>query len=249
MAVMRTSLLGGLVESLVANRNRGEENVRIFEIGRCFEGSAADASVQPERIAALAYGSRVPEQWAERAMPVDLFDLKGDLEALVGRGALELVPFAHPALHPGQSAEIRLDRRGIGILGALHPRLQQKYELPLATVVFEVLTAPVLEGSFPRVSAVSKMPSVRRDLAVTVPENVPAGAILARIRAHLPPGVREIEVFDLYRGKGVEPGRKSLAFRIVMQDTDRTLTDSDAEAAVASIRKELETSFKAEPRT
>ena len=249
MSVMRTTLLGGLVQALRANLNRGEERARLFEIGRCFEGSAADLATQPERVAGLAFGSRLPEQWAEKAAPVDFFDVKGDVEALAGAKPLEFSAASHPACHPGRCAVVRLEGRPVGFVGEVHPRLQMKYELPSAPVVFELRVAPLLEGSMPRFGGVSRMPVVRRDYAFTVEETVPVGTLLAAVRGRLPAFVREVEVFDQYRGKGVEPGKKSLALRIVMQDTDRTLTDSEVEEIVASIREQLNQEFKAQPRT
>jgi phenylalanyl-tRNA synthetase beta chain len=249
MSVMRTSLLGGLVQTLRANLNRGEPRVRVFEVGRCFHGSDPDVAVQPERIAAIAFGARWPEQWAERSTASDFFDAKGDLEALAAGRALEFAPGNHPSCHPGRCARVRLGGREIGFVGELHPRLQQKYELPSAPVLFEVLTGPLLEGEPPRFGELSRMPAVRRDYAFLVAESVPAGELLAAVRERVPAIVREVEVFDEYRGKGVDPGQKSLALRIVMQDTDRTLTDSEVEGVVASIREQLNEQFKAKPRT
>jgi phenylalanyl-tRNA synthetase beta chain len=252
MSVMRTTLLGGLVQTLRGNLNRGEERVRVFELGRCFMGPAADAAVQPERIAALAYGPRFPEQWGEggqKGPQVDFFDAKGDLARLAGRQRLEFRAGAHPACHPGRSAVVSLAGRPIGVVGELHPRLQQRYELALAPVFFEVETAPLLEGGIARFLGLSRMPVVRRDMAFLVADSVPAGELLAAVRGRVPGFVREVEVFDQYRGKGVAPGKKSLALRIVMQDTDRTLTDSEVEEVVASVRELLDQQFEAKPRT
>ena len=249
MSVMRTTLLGGLVQTLRANLNRGAPRARLFEIGRCFEGAEADIGVQPERIAALAYGARWPEQWAEKSAAVDFFDAKGDLERLAGPRALEFAVAIHPACHPGRCASVLQGGKPIGIVGELHPRLQQKYDLDQPVVVFEVLTGPLLEGDFPRFQGLSRMPVVRRDVAFTVAEAVSAGRILAALRGRVPAWVREVEIFDLYRGKGVEPGQKSLALRIVMQDTDRTLTDSEVEDLVASVKGLLDEQFQARPRT
>jgi phenylalanyl-tRNA synthetase beta chain len=249
MAVMRTTLLGGLVQTLVGNLNRGAGHVRIFEIGRAFEGVAADVDVQPERIAGLAYGPRWPEQWGEKAVPVDFFDAKGDVEALAAGRALEFTAASHPACHPGRCARVRIGGVDAGIVGELHPRLQQQYELDTPPVVFELLTGPLLEGALPAFSGLSRMPVVRRDLALIVGENVPAAALVASAKKGLPGFVRAVEVFDQYRGKGVADGQKSLALRIVMQDTDRTLTDSEVEGVVASIREQLNQEFQAKPRT
>jgi phenylalanyl-tRNA synthetase beta chain len=248
MGVMRSSLLGGLVHTLRANLNRGEPWVRIFEIGRCFEGDSADVAVQPERIAGLAFGSVRPEQWSEKPAAADFFDAKGDVETLGGAG-LAFEAGTHAACHPGRCAIVRHGGRVIGVVGELHPRWQQKYDLPGPAVVFELLTGPLLDGEAPRFRGISRMPAVRRDLACTFPEEVAVGAVLDAVRTGLPPWVREFEVFDQYRGKGVDAGRKSLAFRIVMQDTDRTLTDSEVEGVVASIREQLTKEFKAQPRT
>jgi phenylalanyl-tRNA synthetase beta chain len=250
--VMRTTLLGGLVKTLRDNLNRGEARVRVFEIGRCFEGAAADLAVQPERVAALAYGPRYPEQWAEageKGPGVDYFDVKGDLERVSGRTALAFEAGSHPACHPGRCAIVSHAGRPVGVVGELHPRLQQACELDSAPVYFEMLTDPLRQGDFPRFQGLSRMPVVRRNISFSIADSTPIGAVLAAIRGRVPPFVREVEVFDQYRGKGVEPGKKSLALRIVMQDTDRTLTDSEVEGVVASIREQLDQQFQAKPRT
>lgn len=249
MSVMRSTLLGGLVQTLRGNLNRGENRVRIFEIGRCFEASDPDVAVQPERIAGLTYGSRWPEQWGAKGEPVDFFDAKGDLQALVGARPLEFAATSHPACHPGRCARVSSAGRLLGVVGELHPRLQQIYELDTPPVLFELATEPLLEGDFPRFQGLSRMPVVRRDISFEVAQEVPVGAMLAAVRAGVPALVREVEVFDQYRGKGVEAGKKSLALRIVMQDTDRTLTDSEVEGVVASIREQLIEKFQAKPRT
>ena len=248
-SVMRSNLIAGLVQTLRGNLNRGEDRVRVFEIGRCFLGTEPDPAVQPERIAGLAYGTRFPEQWGEKSSRVDFYDAKGALEALAGSRALAFAPATHPACHPGRCATVSLGGNAIGIVGELHPRLQQSYELPTPPVVFEVLTQPLLDGDFPRFGGISRMPVVRRDYSFEVAEDTPVGAMLAALRGRVPSFVREVEVFDLYRGKGVEAGKKSLALRIVMQDTDRTLTDSEVESVMASIRDQLNEQFQAKPRT
>jgi len=249
MSVMRSTLLGGLVATLRSNLNRGEPRARLFEIGRCFDGAEASLDVQPEKVAGLAFGSRFPDQWGEKGADVDFFDVKGDVEALAGNRKLAFEAASHPACHPGRCARVSVDGQPVGIVGELHPRLQQLYELDRPPVVFELATGPLLEGPAPRFQGVSRMPVVRRDLAFTVAENQPAGPVLEAVRGQVPGFVREVEVFDQYRGKGIEPGQKSLALRIVMQDTARTLTDSEVEAVMASIREQLLRQFKAKPRT
>jgi phenylalanyl-tRNA synthetase beta chain len=249
MSVMRTSLLGGLLQTLRANLNRGEDRARLFEIGRCFERDEPSVAAQPERLAAVAFGGARPEQWGEKLAAADFFDAKGDLETLAQGIELAFERGSHPACHPGRCAIVRVDGKPAGILGELHPRWQQKYELPAPAVLFELLTEPLLRRHAPRFQGISRMPVVRRDVAALFPEATPIGAVLEAVRRRLPPWAREFEVFDQYRGKGIEAGRKSLAFRIVMQDTDRTLTDSEVEDLVASIREQLHKEFDAQPRT
>lgn len=250
MDVMRSTLIGGLVAAVKSNLNRDEERVRLFEIGRCFLGEGPEESEQPERLAAITYGARLPEQWADKAPAADFYDAKGDLEAIAGPTVrLEFRRGQHPACHPGRCARVWLGEREVGVVGELHPRLQQKVELATAPVLFEIDTAVLLAGQAPRFAGVSRMPTVRRDLAVVVDDTLAVGSILAAVRATVPAAVREVEIFDQYRGKGVEAGRKSLAFRIVMQDTARTLTDAEVEEMVASIRRLLTEKFQASART
>jgi phenylalanyl-tRNA synthetase beta chain len=249
MDVMRSTLAGGLVSAVKSNLNRDEERVRLFELGRCFVGEGPEAGEQPERLAGITYGTRLPEQWADKAPAADFYDAKGDLEAIAGDARLEFVPARHPAFHPGRCAQVMAGGRAAGWVGELHPRLQLKYELAAAPVLFEVDCDVLLAGRAPRFAGVSRMPTVRRDLAVVVDESLPVGAILESVRASVPACVREVEVFDQYRGKGVESGRKSLAFRIVMQDTARTLTDAEVEEIVGSVRHLLTEKHKAVPRT
>jgi phenylalanyl-tRNA synthetase beta chain len=249
MSVMRTTLLGGLVATLRANLNRGEPRARLFEVGRVFDGSEARLDVQPEKVAGLAYGPRFPEQWGEKTAPVDFFDVKGDVEVLAGSRALAFEAASHPACHPGRCARVLLDGRPLGIVGELHPRLQQASELDRPPVVFELLTGPLLEGLPARFQGFSRMPVVRRDLSFLLAEKQPVGPVLQALREGVPAFVRHVEVFDQYRGQGIEPGQKSLALRIVMQDTDRTLTDSEVEAVMASMREKLLRQFQAKPRT
>ena len=249
MDVMRSTLIGGLVATVKANLNRGEPRGRLFEIGRCFLGEGPQPHEQPERLAGITYGTRLPEQWAEKTPGADFFDAKGDLEAIAGTVKLAFRRASHPAFHPGRCARVLAGDREVGVVGELHPRLQLKYELAAAPVLFEIDCGVLLAGRAPRFEGVSRMPTVRRDLAVVVSEDLAAGAILEAVRASLPPVVREVEVFDQYRGKGVENGRKSLAFRIVMQDTARTLTDAEVEEIVGSVRQLLAQKFKALPRT
>ena len=239
MGVMRTSLLGGLVGTLVSNLKRQAERVRVFELGRCFIPTTNDALgtgyAQPLRIAALAAGPAVAEQWGQPTRSADFFDLKGDLEAIFAPRTLVFERAGHPALHPGRSARVLLAGQPIGVIGEIHPRWRQKYELPDAAVMFEVELAPLLDARMPRYQEVSRFPQVVRDIALVVPQTTEVAALQAAFRAAAPDYVREIRLFDVYQGKGIAADSKSLAFRVVMQDTQKTLADGDADAAVASL--------------
>lgn len=233
MSVMRSTLWGGLLEALLYNINRKQERVRLFEIGACF-GREGDAYTHRTRMAGLCYGDAVPEQWGEGARKVDFYDVKADVEALT-RGRARFVAGEHPALHPGQSARIEIDGVAVGWLGGLHPKWQQHYQLPSGAVLFELDLNPLLEQEVPRFNEVAKFPPVRRDLAVVVDESVPAQALIDAMNEANVSAVNEVALFDQYRGKGVPEGKKSLAFLVVMQDTQKTLTDEDTDAAVARL--------------
>jgi phenylalanyl-tRNA synthetase beta chain len=231
MSVMRSSLLGGLLASLRTNLARRQSRVRLFEVGGCFAGEAGSYT-QHERLAGLAYGGALSEQWSSAARNVDFYDVKGDVEALFAPRSLTFQAAPHPASHPGRSARILLDGRAIGWIGELHPQWQQQYELAQAVVWFEVELAALTQGGVPRLADISRFPPVRRDLALLVDENLPVAALLDAMRSENAPNVVELALFDLYRGKGVEHGKKSLAFRVLLQDTQKTLTDNEIEKSM-----------------
>jgi phenylalanyl-tRNA synthetase beta chain len=183
------------------------------------------------RVAAAAFGPALEEQWGAKARSVDFFDLKADLEALCAPLAPRFEAVKHPALHPGRSARVVLEGKPAGWLGELHPRWQQKYELPQPVVVFEMDAEALAETPLPRPAVPSKFPAVVRDIAVVVDAAVPAQALLDAARAGKPKIVQDVTLFDLYHGANLPSGKKSLAFRVVMQDTERTLTDEEADSA------------------
>lgn len=243
MSVMRASLLPGLVQTLRHNLNHGQERLRLFEVGRCFLGTGAQA--QPQRLAGLAYGPVWPEQWAAPTRSVDFYDVKADVAALFWPRQPEFTPDVHPALHPGQSARIRIDGREVGWLGSLHPRLAQKYELVTRPILFELDVEALTQRVLPRYGGLSRYPAVRRDIAVVVDAGLEVGAIIAAVRTALPPTITEFDLFDVYQGQGIEPGKKSLAFRMLLQHTEKTLTDAEIEAAVAEVLALLTARFDA----
>jgi phenylalanyl-tRNA synthetase beta chain len=273
-SVMRTSLAGGLVAALKYNLNRKATRVRLFEAGRAFvrDASAAEGPLsvrgirQPVRLAALAYGAAFDEQWGVADRDIDFFDVKGDLESLVPTGALRFEPAHYPALHPGRSARVSLGGESIGWIGELHPRWLQKYELPRAPVLFEIDVEPLLTVKLPAAAPVPRFPEVQRDVALWFDDSVSLQDIYdvvaelaetdARLRC-----LRQFRLFDLYRpsvrasSKVAEVGanamlnkEKSLAFRLLLQDTERTLAEAQAEAAVAAIVEGLSTRLSGRPR-
>lgn len=238
MAVMRTTLWAGLVQALVYNANRQQGRVRLFESGLRFL-PGPDGLGQERAIAGLAYGTVQPEQWGETTRPVDFFDLKADVEALLAlagvNGQARFVAASHPALHPGQSARIDLDGSPLGWIGALHPTVVDRLDLAAGALVFELALEPLLQGRLPRFRELSRFPAVRRDIAVVVDSSQPVDAVLAVIRRSAPDTLQELKLFDLYTGKGIDSGRKSLALGLTLQADSRTLTDSEVDAALGNI--------------
>ncbi|MDR1368334.1 MAG: phenylalanine--tRNA ligase subunit beta [Candidatus Accumulibacter sp.] len=257
MSVMRSSLLSGLVANLVTNLKRKQNRVRLFEAGRCFfrdpEGMPVAGFSQPWKLAAIAYGTALPEQWATAPRNVDFFDLKGDIELLLAPYSefinvrFEKIP--HPALHPGRSATLSIGEKPVGVVGELHPQWVQRYEFPLAPIVFEIDLDILRRTKMPKYAEVSQQPLAIRDLSVVVDQKIEIRDILEGLNTDSPACVREIKLFDVYTGKGVDPGKKSLAFRIVMQDTQRTLQDMEVDAAVQRMLIYLQNSFAAQIRT
>jgi phenylalanyl-tRNA synthetase beta chain len=255
------------------NLNRKVNRARLFEIGRVFrrDPAAADGPLavqgiaQPTCVAGLAYGPTDDEQWGTATREVDYYDVKGDVERLFAPMPVEFFPATHGALHPGRSARIELEGRTVGVLGELHPRLQQKYELPRTAVLFELELEPLLTRSLPQVRELSKFQPLQRDIAIVVDESVSYRQIRAAIDSRSRSdgrlsALREVRLFDVYRPRtsaattlevsanALLNKEKSLAFRIFLQDTARPLSDTDADAAVAAVVEELALRFGARQR-
>ena len=233
MSVMRSTPLGGLLDALTYNLNRKQSRVRLFEIGACFAADGTSYS-QQNKLAGLCYGDAEPEQWGADSRSIDFFDVKADIEALTGN-SVTFTAAQHPALHPGQCAQILLQDRPIGVLGSLHPRLQQQHDLPRSTVLFEMDLEALLTVRMPQFTEVPKFPPIRRDLALVVDESVTVQAMLDAMKSVADNVVSEVALFDVYRGKGIDQGKKSLAFLVLMQDTQKTLTDEDADTAITKM--------------
>lgn len=247
LSVMRSGLIASLVDCLRLNLSRQRERVRLFETGRCFS-RAASGYEQVMMLGGLAYGEAVPEQWGVTGRKVDFYDVKSDVEAAVAPGIARFEAAQHPALHPGRSAKVTLEGVAIGWLGELHPRLQQEYDLPYAPMVFELNLDKITARNVPVYREVSRQPLVRRDLSVEVPEAVSAQAMLDALRKYAQRHVSEVALFDVYRGKGIDSDKKSIAFKVLLQDTAKTLTDADVEATIGQMLQVLQEQFQARLR-
>ncbi|MES2356127.1 MAG: phenylalanine--tRNA ligase subunit beta [Pseudomonadota bacterium] len=257
MSVMRSTLIGNLIANLRFNLNRKASRVRIFEVGRAFirdaKVAAGDLAIaayrQPTCIAALAYGSIFEEQWGQPTRAVDFFDMKADLELLIAPLEFQFKAVSHPAFHPGRSAQVELNGESVGWIGELHPRWQQKYELPTAPLLFELDADLLSTRLVPAYQEVSKFPPVRRDLAIVVDESLAVDQVFAVLQDRAPELVSDIVLFDVYRGKGIEDGKKSLAFRVLMQDTEKTLKDEEVDVAMQQIIQVITSQLDAKLRS
>lgn len=262
MGVMRSSLIGNLVANARYNINRKLNRVRIFEIGAVYLRNAdvqnGPLSVagydQPKRIAALVHGPVADEQWGQAARNVDYFDIKADLEALLAPKIARFMKTDHPALHPGRSAQIILDGKSIGFIGELHPRWQQKYDLPLAPILFEVDAHALQACDIPAYREISKFPAVVRDMALVVKQEISMQDLIDAFllekkenpSCHI---MQAVVLFDEYRGKGLESGEKSLAFRFTLQDTQTTLQDEAVNAVMSAFFATVNKKHDAKLRT
>ncbi len=245
LAVMRPSLLPGLVATLGHNAARQLGRVRLFELGRVFHQQAGEgqpAPLETQRVAAAICGDADTQQWGLPTRKVDFHDLKGDLESLAAASgaALEFKPSQRPYGHPARSAEVYRDGVSLGWIGQIHPRLAKAMDIDVDVVAFELDLAPLAARALPRATELSRFPSMRRDLAFLVPEAAAWADLEATLRRAVGPLLREVTLFDRYVGQGVEPGFKSLAMGLILQDKSRTLTDRDVDAVVAEAVSAME---------
>ena len=251
-SVMRSNLIGGLVQNLRQNLNRKATRVRLFEVGRVFlrnpDAVVGELSIagydQPVRVAGLAYGPALPEQWGTPSRAIDFFDIKGDLEALLAPLEFKAQKTEHPALHPGRSAQISIKKRGkeipLGFIGELHPRWQQAYGLPSAPVMFEIDWAAIQDIGLPVIVPISKFPEVTRDLAVVVQQSISAAQLIDAMKSSKQPLIKKIDLFDEFKPSegrmgGMAATEKSLAFRITLSDESGTLQDAQIEPVISSL--------------
>jgi phenylalanyl-tRNA synthetase beta chain len=252
LAVMRSSLIGSLVEVLKTNLARKADRVRIFEVGRVFkrDASVADGAQtvagfdQPVRVSGLAYGSADALQWAQAARNVDFFDVKGDVEALLAPRVAQFVAAEHPAFHPGRCAQVLVEGKAVGFVGELHPKWRQAYDLPQAPVLFELDADVLAQRVVPAFTSVPKMQSVYRDLALVVLDTTPHDALIAAITQAPSEGlVRGARLFDIYKPKtpvaGMADNERSLAVRVELRDDEQTLTDERIDTAMKAVLSAL----------
>lgn len=251
MDVMRTSLWPGLVNTLLYNQNRQQSRIRLFETGLRFikEG---DNLNQQSMLSGLISGEALPEQWGVSTRQADFFDLKGDLQNLFkltfAGEEFTFVASKHAALHPGQTAEIYRNNKLIGIMGALHPSLTQSLKIENKVFLFELVRDALETAKVPNFSSISRFPEIRRDLAFVLDEVVSAADIQAVITSMGGELLKEINIFDIYQGKGITPGRKSIALALTLQHSSRTLIDEEVTNLVDQVIVALKGRFNAELR-
>jgi phenylalanyl-tRNA synthetase beta chain len=248
MAVMRTSLWPGLVQALVRNRNRQHERVRLFELGLVFR-NAGGALSQEQELGAVAAGPVLPENWNNSREVIQFFDIKGDLEALLAPGkAIEFRPETCPALHPGQSARLLVDNVAAGWVGLMHPQLAAQLDIHGSVAMLAVKLEPLLAEPLPTFKPVSKFPAMRRDISVLLDATVPAAAVLKCVESAAPEYLENLQLFDVYRGEGIDSGKKSLTLGLIFRGSSSTLIDSQVDAAVDAVVHRLKTEFDASLR-
>ena len=250
MAVMRTSLWCGLLNAAAYNTKRQQNRVRLFETGLSFVQKDTEI-VQQAKVAGIALGSILPEQWGDKNRKIDFFDIKADVEALFALTgfAFDFVQAHHPALHPGQSAKIvNSAGESVGWLGMLHPQLEKPFGFDSNVFLFELDLGMLQQKAIPKFTPLSKFPSVRRDMALLVAENIEAADL---VKTALESGfskIQDVQIFDLYQGTGVEKGYKSIALSLILQDFDQTLTDSEIDAIFNGVLEVLGSKLKAKLR-
>lgn len=250
MAVMRATLVPGLLGVLVHNQKHQTNDQRIFELGMVFREEAGGL-LQTNRVAGVVMGSLAPEQWGCASRSADFFDVKQDVESLLQACGLNEVAFVSaevPGLHPGATARLVAAGREVGMVGLVHPRVCRRLELTGAPVVFELHLPALLETSLPAFKPFSRFPSTRRDLAIVVAEEVSAAEVTRCIRRAGGALLRDLQLFDVYRGQGIDSGKKSLALGLLFQAPSSTLVDSQVEALVTQITEQLRVELRASLR-
>ncbi len=238
MSVMRPSLWPGLLQTARYNQSRQQSRVRIFESGLRFLRQG-EAISQPAGLAGLVSGERLLEQWDSGSEQVDFYDMKGDVEALLeltgARETFSIRAATHPALHPGQSAGIYLEEKQVGVMGMLHPELEQRLDLNGSTYLFEIELEKIMQGRLPAFESLSKYPSIRRDISIVVGNHVTFESIRNIIRDASGKIIKDIRLFDVYTGGNIDSGRKSVALGLILQEKSHTLTDPEVDEVIQAV--------------
>ncbi|MEC4089344.1 phenylalanine--tRNA ligase subunit beta [Pseudoalteromonas rubra] len=254
MSAMRVSLMPGLLNAVAYNQNRQQARIRLFEHGLKFvkDETAENGVRQTPVIGGVVYGNTHNEHWGIESRKTDFFDVKGDVEALLAlcndKARFSFKAQPSDGLHPGQSAAIYANGEKVGYIGAVHPQLQKSLDLNETAYVFEVETAAIAERKLPEAVSISKFPSNRRDIAILVADDVKIGDILESIEKVGGNQLVDLNLFDVYKGKGIEPGYKSLAIALTLQAVDRTLEEKDINDTVEIVVAELAKQFNASLR-
>jgi len=247
MSVMRSRLLPGLMQALQHNLNRQQSRVRLFETGLCFI-PGANGLEQTPHIAGVITGNRIEEGLYASAGSVDFYDIKGDLESILRLSDSAEFGFErseNPVLHPGQGADLTLAGETIGFVGGLHPTVLKKLGINQPVFVFESKVSPILQSKLPNFREMSRYPSIRRDISVTIDAEIPVQKLIDCIFSIKTEILQEVFVFDVYTGKEVRKDRKSVALGLILQDFSRTLVDEDVENLVAKVLAQLEEHYNA----
>jgi len=251
MTVMRTNLWPGLVNALLYNKSRQQHRVRLFEMGTCFTQSDKTLS-QETKLSGLITGLAHPEQWGISNREANFYDLKGDVERLLhflnANNIFSFKPETHAALHPGQSAGIYQGNQKIGMIGALHPTVLQSLDIDSAVFVYELDINRLKMAGIHKVHEISKFPEIRRDIAIIVNQAIPAGKIQDTIKGIVGDWLKDVFIFDVYQGKGISPGLKSIALALILQHPTRTLVDDEVTALMERVITTLNGQLGAELR-
>jgi phenylalanyl-tRNA synthetase beta chain len=248
MGLMRPSLIPGLIKTVQYNQNRQQERIRLFEVGLRFVEDSLNLQ-QTKTIAGVCYGPAAPEGWANSKRLVDFYDAKADVEALFNLGhngaRLSFSPITDIAMHPGQAAQILLDGKAVGKIGALHPELQRSLGLPNPVYMFEIDYVAVAKGKIASFAMFSKYPAVRRDIALLVARDVSSAQLQNAIKQVAGNLLTDLVVFDVYQGKGIPENQKSMALGLTLQNVERTLTDNEVNDLFANVLNMLQREFSA----
>jgi phenylalanyl-tRNA synthetase beta chain len=251
MSVMRTSLLPGLLSAVAHNQNRQQWDLKLFEVGTVFSQQSEivsfDGIDQRQHLSMVLTGRRLPERWSHNSETIDFFDLKGDVEAILGRG-VQCDSMLLPGLQQGQSASLQLGGRTVGKIGLLSAEVVKQYQVRAPVLAAEIDLMEVLDRIVPRVGEISKFPEVRRDIAILIDRDITASSLRQEIEVRAGASLLNLKLFDVYMGKGIDPEKKSVGLGLTFQHPSRTLTDDEVNTAMAAVIDGLSNRFQAQLR-